>query len=85
MGSTDTAVICCVGTSAATGYVGDTPGRKNYLGTLKGVELMLQTRRNLKQILAIFPGVNIVWSDMLQCRVWWGAMNPPWWTKPGSM
>ncbi|KAH1168095.1 hypothetical protein KIL84_003578 [Mauremys mutica] len=27
-------------------------------------------------ILAIFPAVNIVWSDVLQRRVWRGAMNP---------
>ncbi|TFK15926.1 zinc finger and BTB domain-containing protein 1 [Platysternon megacephalum] len=50
---------------------------ENDVGMCKGVKLMLRARRDLRLILALFPGVKIVWSDMLQHRVCQGTMRPP--------
>lgn len=50
---------------------------ENDLGMCKGVDLMIRAKRDLGQILELFPGVQIVWSDMLQRRVWDGALKPP--------
>ncbi|TFK02399.1 ribonuclease P/MRP protein subunit POP5 [Platysternon megacephalum] len=48
----------------------------NDLGMLKGVKLMLSARRDLGLILELFPGINMIWSDMLQCMVWRGDVSP---------
>ncbi|KAH1184419.1 hypothetical protein KIL84_015035 [Mauremys mutica] len=48
---------------------------ENDLGMLKEVELILSARRDFRLILELFPGINIIWSDMLQRKVWRGAVS----------
>ncbi|OWF47103.1 hypothetical protein KP79_PYT12590 [Mizuhopecten yessoensis] len=48
----------------------------NDLGVIKSKELIEQIKCDLVRLLALVPGVNVVWSDLLPRRHWHFASSP---------